>query len=112
MTQPNQNRLEAVARALAECDGITICEGATYALSSYGPRARAALAADATATGDVVAKMAEALEPFVSGYSHTSVFLRSREKMHPAGQDLYEEDVERARQALTAYHTTMKGEAA
>lgn len=41
-----------------------------------------------------------ALEPFVQGYSHTSVFLKSRQKMHPAGQDLYAEDVERARATL------------
>lgn len=41
-----------------------------------------------------------ALEPFVQGYSHTEVFLRSRERMHPDGQHLYREDVERARAAL------------
>jgi hypothetical protein len=44
--------------------------------------------------------LVEALEPFVTGYSHTSVFLRSRQKMHPAGQDLYRDDVERAIAAL------------
>ena len=43
----------------------------------------------------------EALEPFVEGAAHTSVFLRSREKMHPAGQDLYAEDVQRAAATLT-----------
>lgn len=45
-------------------------------------------------------RMREALEPFVEGYSHTAVFLRTREKMHSAGLDLYREDVERARRAL------------
>ena len=42
----------------------------------------------------------EALLPFVQGYSHTAVFLSSREKMHSCGRDLYAQDVERARQAL------------
>jgi hypothetical protein len=51
---------------------------------------------------EAVPVMKEALEPFVSGYLHTSVFLSSRERMHPAGQELYAEDVERARQALAA----------
>ena len=49
--------------------------------------------------------MAEALEPFVTGYSHTSVFLSSREKMHSAGRDLYREEVESARAALAAYRS-------
>ncbi len=48
-------------------------------------------------------RLAEALKLFVEGASHTQVFLRSREKMHPAGQDLYTEDVERARAALAAW---------
>ncbi len=47
-----------------------------------------------------VERLKTALEPFVSGYSHTSVFLSSRQKMHPAGQDLYRDDVERAIAAL------------
>ena len=42
----------------------------------------------------------EALKPFVDGYSHTAVFLSSREKMHSCGRELYAQDVERARQAL------------
>ena len=49
--------------------------------------------------------LAEALEPFVTGYSHTSVFLSSREKMHSAGRDLYREEVESARAALAAYRS-------
>lgn len=34
---------EAVARALAKHDRIEICSDASYALSSYGPKAEAAL---------------------------------------------------------------------
>lgn len=53
---------------------------------------------------DLWRKRAEGLEaaltPFVEGAAHTQVFLRTREKMHPAGQDLYAEDVDRARAAL------------
>lgn len=37
--------VEAVARALAKVDRIEICSDATYALSSYGYKARAAIAA-------------------------------------------------------------------
>jgi len=37
--------VERVARALAEMDGIKICSSALYAFSSYGSRARAAIAA-------------------------------------------------------------------
>lgn len=49
------------------------------------------------------ARLRDALVPFVEGYTHTNVFLRTREKMHPAGQDLYHEDVERARQAMKGH---------
>ena len=37
--------IERVARALAECDGLTICSDASYSMSSYGIRAKAAIAA-------------------------------------------------------------------
>lgn len=43
--QPSEDMVERVARALAAYDGVEICNDATYALSSYGPRARAAIAA-------------------------------------------------------------------
>ena len=43
--QPTQSDVERVARALAQADGIEICSDATYALSSYGHKAQAALAA-------------------------------------------------------------------
>lgn len=43
--QPLQSDAERVARALAQADGIEICSDATYALSSYGHKAQAALAA-------------------------------------------------------------------
>lgn len=48
-------------------------------------------------------RLAEALEPFVTGAAHTRIFLQSRERMHPAGQDLYDEDVATAHQALTEW---------
>lgn len=37
--------IERVARALAECDGLTICSDASYRMSSYGIRAIAAIKA-------------------------------------------------------------------
>lgn len=37
--------IERVARALAQADGVQICDGATYALSSYRAGALAAIAA-------------------------------------------------------------------
>jgi hypothetical protein len=43
--QPVQSDAERVARALAQADGIEICSDATYALSSYGHKAQAALSA-------------------------------------------------------------------
>lgn len=43
--QPLHSDVEQVARALAQADGIEICSDATYALSSYGHKAKAALAA-------------------------------------------------------------------
>ena len=43
--QPLHSDVERVARALAQADGIEICSDATYALSSYGRKAQAALAA-------------------------------------------------------------------
>lgn len=43
--QPTQSDVERVARALAQADRIEICSDATYALSSYGHKAQAALAA-------------------------------------------------------------------
>lgn len=57
-------------------------------------------------TTDHAAALAEALEPFVSGATHTTVFLTSREKMHPAGRDLYADDVFRASLTLAAYHAS------
>ena len=45
LRQPTQSDVEQVARALAQADGIEICSDATYALSSYGHKAQAALAA-------------------------------------------------------------------
>ena len=45
--------VERVARALAAEDGIAICSDATYAQSSYGPRARAALQALMEPTDDM-----------------------------------------------------------
>lgn len=50
-----------------------------------------------------------ALEPFVSGAEHTMIFLRTREKMHPAGQGLYREDVERARATLSKIQAQREG---
>lgn len=47
-----------------------------------------------------IATLRAALDRFVQGYSHTEVFLRSRERMHPDGLRLYRDDVERARAAL------------
>ncbi len=41
-----------------------------------------------------------ALRPFVDNAHHTRVFLVSREKMHPDGVALYDQDVNRARAAL------------
>ena len=43
--QPTQSDVERVTRALAQADRIEICSDATYALSSYGHKAQAALAA-------------------------------------------------------------------
>lgn len=43
--QPLHSDVERVARALAQVDGVEICSDATYALSSYGHKAQAALAA-------------------------------------------------------------------
>ena len=60
---------------------------------------------NARVDADRIEALATALEPFVTGYSHTSVFLSSREKMHSAGQDLYREEVESARAALAAYRS-------
>jgi len=137
MTQPNQNRLEAVARALSEAGGACNWE---HALEC----ARAALAADATATGDVVAKHdIEALladkarldyldrcnaslnAQYGSTYGwtliqnhnvnrlmldHLSVDLNDMAAQGlPSCRDAIDQKM---RQALTAYHTTMKGEAA
>lgn len=48
-------------------------------------------------------RLAEALQPFVDGAGHTQVFLRSRQKMHPTGLDLYAEDVARASNALASH---------
>lgn len=50
---------------------------------------------------DEVERLREALRPFVDGAAHTMFFLTSREKMHSCGVDLYREDVERARAALS-----------
>ena len=52
------------------------------------------------AKDEEIARLREALEPFVSGAGHTMTFLRTREKMHSAGQELYMEDVRRARAVL------------
>lgn len=51
---------------------------------------------------DEVERLREALRAFVDGATHTMVFLTSREKMHSCGVDLYREDVERARAALSS----------
>lgn len=45
-------------------------------------------------------RMKEALSPFVTGASHTRVFLTTREKMHEDGVRLYDMDVDAARAAL------------
>ena len=50
----------------------------------------------ATHNADLIA----ALEPFVRASSHTRVFLTSREKIHPDGLKLFDEEVEAARTAL------------
>lgn len=62
--------------------------------------ATAAIGVCQAEAADEIARLREALEPFVEGAAHTQVFLRSREKMHPAGQELYQQDVDRARAAL------------
>lgn len=46
--------IERVARALAECDGLTICSDASYSMSSYGIRAKAAIAAMREPSKDMV----------------------------------------------------------
>lgn len=56
--QPLQSDVERVARALAEADRIEICSDATYALSSYGHKAQAALAAMRQPTQSDVLKAA------------------------------------------------------
>lgn len=48
--------VEAVARALAVADGIEICSDAIYALSSYGIRAQAAIAAMTSAKDAEIAE--------------------------------------------------------
>lgn len=45
-------------------------------------------------------RLREALRPFVVGARHTRLFLTSRERMHPAGVDLYDEAVAAGRSAL------------
>ena len=64
--QPIQSDVEQVARALAQADGIEICSDATYALSSYGHKAQAALAAMRQPTQSDALKVArDALEGMV-----------------------------------------------
>lgn len=46
--------IERVARALAECDGLTICSDASYRMSSYGIRAKAAIKAMREPTEEMV----------------------------------------------------------
>lgn len=64
-------------------------------------------AAEITTLRQQLAEAREALEPFVSGYEHTSIFLRSREKMHETGRSLYAEDVQRARGVVAKIDATL-----
>lgn len=94
------------------CGAFVFAEDEADAIAAWNTRqsATAPLEAQIAELTALVQQMRKALEPFVSGEAHTMVFLRSREKMHPAGQDLYREDVERARTALTAADEYLKGE--
>ena len=108
-TQPTQNRLEAVARALRDTelwrdqDGVATLQLYDISDSDITKLARAALAADATATGDVVAGLVEALEE--AKRQLTYIDERSPSGTTPAV-------IAQIDHRLTAYHTTMKGEAA
>ena len=79
--QPTQSDVERVARALAQADGIEICNDATYALSSYGHKAQAALAAMHQAAtqerAKIVAWLAREEEDYPSGkYSGFAAIIR------------------------------------
>lgn len=79
--QPTQSDVERVARALAQADGIEICSDATYALSSYGHKAQAALAAMRQAAtqerAKIVAWLAREEEDYPSGkYSGFAAIIR------------------------------------
>jgi len=43
-----------------------------------------------------------ALQAIVDAADHTRVFITSRERMHPTGVSLYDEDIVRARAAVLA----------
>ena len=64
---------EAVARALAKHDRIEICSDASYALSSYGPKADAALSLMqpeiARRVAEERAKLLEGLADYLEGYA-------------------------------------------
>lgn len=62
MTHPLDQYREAVARALAQADGITICSDAIYRLSSYGHRADAAIRAMMPAFGDTYRAFTDGME--------------------------------------------------
>lgn len=92
--------IEALIRA------ETVCEAAAYRAmiaAALAPQPHIAPIPHGVApqVRDEVERLREALRPFVEGATHTMVFLTSREKMHSCGVDLYREDVERARAALS-----------
>jgi hypothetical protein len=81
--QPLQSDVERVARALVQADGIEICSDATYALSSYGHKAQAALAAMRQAAtqerAKIVAWLAREEEDYPSGkYSGFAAVIREK----------------------------------
>jgi hypothetical protein len=66
-------------------------------ISKLWPEDQAKLLARIAELEALLRECEEGLEPFVSGAGHTMTFLRTREKMHPTGQELYLEDIRRAR---------------
>lgn len=55
----------------------------------------------AAAEGDLLGDCLDLLKRVSQGASHTKVFLSSREKMHPAGIDLFDEEMSEARAILS-----------
>ena len=103
----------ALCASLEATQAIQTAEGRKYheAVSTLeSERAANAILTDENARLTKERDMAvEALRPFVDGAAHTMVFLKSREKMHRCGQDLYQEEVDRARDTLAQLEAS-KGE--